>query len=71
LVNSVVFSDSSKVFWNSELVEKVNIKVNEPLNLANVNKGLEKLEEMYKDMGYLDVSVNFEIKEEENLVDII
>ncbi|MBB6042776.1 outer membrane protein assembly factor BamA [Borreliella yangtzensis] len=71
LVNSVVFSDSSRVFWNSELVEKVNIKVNEPLNLARVNKGLEKLEDMYKDMGYLDVSANFEIKEEKNLVDII
>ncbi len=71
LVNSVVFSDSSRVFWNSELIEKVNIKTNEPFNLASVNKGIDKLEEMYKNMGYLEVSANFEIKEEENLVDII
>ncbi|AYE36642.1 outer membrane protein assembly factor BamA [Borrelia turcica IST7] len=71
LVKTVSFVDNSKVFWNSELRDKSNVKVNESLNLANVKRSVVKFEEMYREAGYLDVSVKYETKEENNLVDIV
>ena len=71
LVKTISFVDNSKVFWNSELRDKANIKINESLNLSNVKRGVVQLEEMYREAGYLDVSVKYETKEENNLVDIV
>ncbi|UPA07226.1 outer membrane protein assembly factor BamA [Borrelia anserina] len=71
LVRTVTFVDDSRVFWNSELRDKSHIKAKEALNLAKIKKSVVKFEEMYKDAGYLDVTVEFEIKEEDSLVDII
>ncbi len=71
LIKTITFVDDSKVFWNSELRDKSNVKVNEALNLANVKRSVVKFEEMYKDAGYLDAVVKFETKEEDNLVEIV
>ncbi|WP_407637304.1 outer membrane protein assembly factor BamA [Borrelia persica] len=71
LVKSVTFVDDSGIFWNSELRDKSNVKVKEAFNLAKVKKTVVKFEEMYQNSGYFDVAVTFEVKEENNLVDIV
>ncbi|AAX17291.1 outer membrane protein assembly factor BamA [Borrelia hermsii] len=71
LVKTVTFIDDSGIFWNSELRDKSDVKVKEALNLSRIKKSVVKFEEMYKDAGYLDVTVEFDIKEENSLVDIV
>ncbi|AHH04599.1 Putative outer membrane protein assembly factor [Borrelia miyamotoi] len=71
LINTVTFIDYSGVFWNSELRDKSSVKVKDALNLSKVKKSVVEFEEMYKDAGYLDVSVEFDVKEENALVDIV
>ncbi|BCR22204.1 Putative outer membrane protein assembly factor [Borrelia sp. HM] len=71
LITSVTFIDKSGIFWNSELRDKSSVKVKGALNLSKIKKSVVEFEEMYKEAGYLDVSIEFDIKEENSLVDVV
>ena len=62
LVKTVSFVDNSKVFWNSELRDKSNVKINESLNLANVKRSVIKFEEMYRELGILMFLLNMRLR---------
>ncbi len=59
VVDSISY-EGLTVFKSSELSEFIQNKVGSPLDLYSLNRGLEKIKNQFRDLGYLDIKIKNE-----------